>query len=786
MSPLDVCCRLDGSCGCGRPFHPPPPLIPPGLPALALRQLSGFPEYREAMLSAVPTKPPLAGWGARGEADLGVMLIEAWAYVLDVTAFYDARVAERSYLGTAPDATSAARLTALVGHRPRPAMAARVVLAAEVDGADPVVVPKGTAFLSEPFGAEPPQVFELARETVLWPARNRWELGPVRPGAADGTLRFLPGRGPSAGAVLTVWGPGGGAAALRVAAVETEVGVDGARYLRVVPEPGSSTGLATLAGRALDQLQVAILRLPLARTPLGISTVAVTSTALGATPPSGSSVTLDALYPQVRPGERAVAEVAGTLHPVRIESVAQVRVPVDPATGATVPVTRVTFTPELAIGDGQAFTFHADPARVGPLTRPAKTELAIADLAGGVPLEAPVADLEPAPAGGDVVAQGAAKLGVLLGGTFQVEDGAGRFLPGQAAAGVPFTRPLRAPVRLFGNLIETVRGETVVDEVLGSGDAGRPFASFVLRKRPLAWVEDASQPDGRRPELVVRVDSVEWDRVDTFFGRGPEERVYVVRLEPNGDSRVVFGDGARGARPPTGASNVRADYRYGAGAAKPPPGSIHQVKRPVPGLASVRGPLPATGGADAEGPDELKVRAPAAALTLGRAVSTADFQALARGFPGVANASAEWAWDGRRQRAAAKIWIIADGGDPAEDLAAWLRGQAAVDLTIAVEEAAPAPFSTLAITLDTARRHDPDVVRQAARAALFDPQAGLMAARNVAIGAPLFRSTLSHRLHQVQGVASVVSMLLDGLPLPRAVSPGAGRWFDLEAGTTVT
>ena len=783
MSGVDVCCDHDGSCGCGAPPHPPPPVIPPGLPSLALRQLAGFPEYREAMLSAIPTRPALAGWGARGEADLGVMVLEGWAYVLDVTGFYDARVAERSYLATAPDATSAARLTALLGHRPRPAMAARVTLAAEVDGADPVKLPRGTAFLSEPFDGEPPQVFELAQETVLWPARNRWQLAPVRTDVFDGTLRFLPGRGPAVGAVITVWGSGA-AAAVRVAAVETELGVDGARYLRVTPEASSAAGLAMLVGRPLSQLQVAILRLPLPRTTFKDGSADPSST-LSATPPSGTSaVALDAVYPQVRPGERAVAEIAGTLHPVRIESVAHAGVTVDSATGATIPVTKVTFTPQLTIGANQAFTLHADPARVGPLTRPAKTGITLADFAGGVPLEAPVADLAPAPSGGDVVAVGAAKAGVLLPGSVEAENGAATFVAGDAT--VPFAEALRTPVRLFGNLVAAVRGETVVDEVLGSGDAAQPFISFTLKKKPLAWVEDASQPDGRRPELVVRVDSVEWERVDTFFGRGPDERVFVVRQEPNGDSRVLFGDGERGARPPTGGDNVRADYRHGAGAAKPPPGSIHQIKRPVPGLASVRGPLPATGGADAEGSDELKERAPAAALTLGRAVSTADFRALALGFPGVLNASAEWTWDGRRQRAAAKLWIIADAGDPAEDLAAWLRGLAAVDLTIAVEEAAPAAFSSLAITLEIAPRHAADVVRHAARAALFDPKTGLLAPRNVTIGAPLFRSALSLRLHQVAGVQSVASVLLDGLPFPRAVSPGAGRWFDLEAGTTVS
>ena len=89
------------------------------------------------------------------------MLLEFWAYILDVTGFYDARIAERSYLATAPDAETLARIVRLVGYRPRPAMAARVLLALEADDADPVAVPAGTAFRSEPFDDEPPQVFEL-------------------------------------------------------------------------------------------------------------------------------------------------------------------------------------------------------------------------------------------------------------------------------------------------------------------------------------------------------------------------------------------------------------------------------------------------------------------------------------------------------------------------------------------------------------------------------------------------------------------------------------------------
>jgi len=135
----------DLSCGCGPMPHPAPPDIPAGLSTLGVRQFAGFPEYREAMLDAIPGKPVLTDWRARGEADLGVMLLEAWAYVLDVTGFYDARTAERAFIGTAPDQAGAQRLAALLGHRARGAMAARAMLALEADGADPVALPRGTA-----------------------------------------------------------------------------------------------------------------------------------------------------------------------------------------------------------------------------------------------------------------------------------------------------------------------------------------------------------------------------------------------------------------------------------------------------------------------------------------------------------------------------------------------------------------------------------------------------------------------------------------------------------------
>ena len=104
-------------------------MIPAGLASLPQRQWLSYGEYRRALLAAISEHGPLEHWRPNLRAgttpDLGVMLLEFWAYILDVTGFYDARIAERSYLATAPDAETLARIVRLVGYRPRPAMAAR-------------------------------------------------------------------------------------------------------------------------------------------------------------------------------------------------------------------------------------------------------------------------------------------------------------------------------------------------------------------------------------------------------------------------------------------------------------------------------------------------------------------------------------------------------------------------------------------------------------------------------------------------------------------------------------
>jgi hypothetical protein len=64
-----------------------------------------------------------------------------------------------------------------------------------------------------------------------------------------------------------------------------------------------------------------------------------------------------------------------------------------------------------------------------------------------------------------------------------------QFVP-DAAASAPDA--LETPVALLGNVVTATRGETLSNEILGSGNAQAPSQRFKLRKKPLSWVEDIS------------------------------------------------------------------------------------------------------------------------------------------------------------------------------------------------------------------------------------------------------------------------------------------------------
>jgi predicted phage baseplate assembly protein len=190
---------------------------------------------------------------------------------------------------------------------------------------------------------------------------------------------------------------------------------------------------------------------------------------------------------------------------------------------------------------------------------------------------------------------------------------------------------------VYGNAARATHGETVT-QVLGSGDARIPFATFGLQRMPLTFVP-ADDPRGTASTLEVRVDDVRWREVPTTAIAGTADRVFQTRDEPGGGLSVVFGDGERGARPATSSNNVRATYRTGIGAG----GNVRRdtlsqpLDRPL-GLKGVTNPEPATGGVDPEPEPHARRAIPIPARTLGRTVSLRDYADFALAYSGIGKA----------------------------------------------------------------------------------------------------------------------------------------------------
>lgn len=238
------------SCGCcegSRPLTPAPITNRPNLPAIAFRS-GGHARHKLSMLAGLSSRaaPALAGLGTRDDGDFSIALIDAWASALEVLGFYQERLANEAYIGTATERFSIGELARLVGYRLHPGAAAQtdlVLLMDDPPGAEPAVadltVPAGTRVQSQPGPGETAQVFETIAPLdarVAWNRLRPRQTELVLPGPGDRTA-WIAGTPPLApGDLLLFLGPerAGGAIATdwnvrRVISAEPEA--DGARTL---------------------------------------------------------------------------------------------------------------------------------------------------------------------------------------------------------------------------------------------------------------------------------------------------------------------------------------------------------------------------------------------------------------------------------------------------------------------------------------------------------------------------------------------------------------------------
>ncbi|WP_328959115.1 putative baseplate assembly protein [Kitasatospora purpeofusca] len=173
--------RPSSRCDCptgDRPATPAPVRNRPALPALRYRA-GTYEQFLATMLARLSSADhaPLAGLTTREPDDPSVALLDGWALVADVLTFYQERIANEGYLRTATEQVSLVGLGRLVGHRPRPALAAGTFLAYTLDAGTRCTVPAGSQVKSAPPPGGLPQTFETAEDLA---ARAEWNQFPVR------------------------------------------------------------------------------------------------------------------------------------------------------------------------------------------------------------------------------------------------------------------------------------------------------------------------------------------------------------------------------------------------------------------------------------------------------------------------------------------------------------------------------------------------------------------------------------------------------------------------------
>lgn len=147
----------------------------PGRPTVA-RRVGTAGDFAARMAAELTRQPELDAFTNRRSDDPAIALVDAWAAVLDVLAFYSERVANEGYLRTAIDPRSVTELAHSVGYAPGRGRASATSLAFTLEDAvgSPVKVPipAGTKVASLPGPGEVPQNYETTADLEARPAWN--------------------------------------------------------------------------------------------------------------------------------------------------------------------------------------------------------------------------------------------------------------------------------------------------------------------------------------------------------------------------------------------------------------------------------------------------------------------------------------------------------------------------------------------------------------------------------------------------------------------------------------
>lgn len=177
------------------------------------------------------------------------------------------------------------------------------------------------------------------------------------------------------------------------------------------------------------------------------------------------------------------------------------------------------------------------------------------------------------------------------------------------------------------------QGVTTTDESLGTSN-GTPSQVFKISQPGVVINSSGSN-------ITVKVGGIQYTYSSALVDNNPYDSAFTTTMDSDGYTYIVFGDGVGGRIPPA-TYGITATYRVGVGSA----GNIANdslAKNTLTGSYNVTVTQlnAATGGADQESTDSIRVNAPRALRTLRRAVSLKDYAYLALQVSGVSKSSAD-------------------------------------------------------------------------------------------------------------------------------------------------